>query len=206
MGYGQAKWDEPPIIELSKPGKVGFHTLSSSKERDAALESIPLKLRRATPLLLPEVSEIEVVRHFTRLSQENFGVDLGLYPLGSCTMKYNPKLCDLVAASHKIQELHPYQDLRTVQGILQILYEAANFLANIVGMQKITLQPAAGAHGEFTGVMLIRAYHPTELTQSEMRSLSLIQPMVPILPAQQWPVTKWLRFPQIQRAAWTRRR
>ncbi|MGA2791233.1 MAG: aminomethyl-transferring glycine dehydrogenase subunit GcvPB [Candidatus Bathyarchaeia archaeon] len=159
MGYAQAKWDEPPIIELSQPGKVGFHTLSSSEERDAALESVPLKLRRVTPMLLPEVSEIEVVRHFTRLSQENFGVDLGLYPLGSCTMKYNPKLCDLIAASHKIQELHPYQDLRTVQGILQILYEAANFLANIVGMKKITLQPAAGAHGEYTGVMLMRAYH-----------------------------------------------
>lgn len=108
---------------------------------------------------MPEVSEIEVVRHFTRLSQENFGVDLGIYPLGSCTMKYNPKLCDVIAASHKIQELHPYQDLKTVQGILQILYEAAEFLAKIVAMKKITLQPAAGAHGEYAGVMLMRAYH-----------------------------------------------
>ncbi len=86
-------------------------------------------------------------------------MDLGIYPLGSCTMKYNPKICDAIAASHKIQELHPYQDQRTVQGILQILYEASDFLAKIVGMDKITLQPAAGAHGEYTGVMLMRAYH-----------------------------------------------
>ncbi len=159
MVYSQAKWDEPPIIEMSQRGKIGFHQLSSAQESDAALKAVPSKLRRATPPPLPEISEVEVIRHFTRLSQENFGVDLGIYPLGSCTMKYNPKLCDLIAASHKIQELHPYQDLRTVQGILQVLYETAKFLANIVGMQKITLQPAAGAHGEYTGVMLMRAYH-----------------------------------------------
>jgi len=116
-------------------------------------------LRRSTPPSLPELSEIEVIRHYTRLSQENFGVDLGLYPLGSCTMKYNPKVCDLLAASHKIQELHPYQDQRTVQGILQLLFEAADSLAKIVGVQKMTLQPAAGAHAEYTGLMLMRAYH-----------------------------------------------
>jgi glycine dehydrogenase subunit 2 len=157
--YAQAKWDEPLIIELSHIGKIGFHQLLSTQESKDALEAVPGKLRRAAPPSLPEISEIEVIRHFTRLSQENFGVDIGIYPLGSCTMKYNPKLCDLIAASHKIQELHPNQDLRTVQGILQILYEAADFLANIVGMKKITLQPAAGAHGEYTGVMLMRAYH-----------------------------------------------
>jgi len=157
--YAQARWDEPLIIELSQRGKVGFHHPSSDQESENVLEAVPPRLRRSTLPSLPEVSEIEVVRHYTRLSQENFGVDLGIYPLGSCTMKYNPKVCDLIAASHKIQELHPYQDLRTVQGILQTLYEAADFLAKIVGMQKITLQPAAGAHGEYTGVMLMRAYH-----------------------------------------------
>ncbi len=159
MGFAQARWDEPNIIELSRPGKVGFHEASSAQASLAALKTVPNKLRRVTEPLLPEVSEIEVVRHFTRLSQENFGVDLGIYPLGSCTMKYNPKVCDLIAASHKVQELHPYQDLKTVQGILQVLYEAADFLANIVAMKKITLQPAAGAHGEYTGVLLMRAYH-----------------------------------------------
>ncbi len=159
MAYAQARWNERTLIELSRPGKVGFHETASAQESSAALKAVPSKLRRLAPPSLPEVSEIEVIRHFTRLSQENFGVDLGIYPLGSCTMKYNPKICDLIAASHKIQELHPYQDLKTVQGILQVLYEASDFLANIVAMKKITLQPAAGAHGEYTGVMLIRAYH-----------------------------------------------
>jgi len=157
MVYLQSRWDEPLIKEQSRQGKIGFHELSIDPA--AILREVPQKLRRSVPPPLPEVSEIEVVHHYTRLSQENFGVDLGLYPLGSCTMKYNPKICDLIAASHKIQELHPYQDTRTVQGILQVLYEASDFLAKIVGMQRITFQPAAGAHGEYTGVMLMRAYH-----------------------------------------------
>lgn len=159
MAYSQARWNEPNIIDLSRPGKVGFQPAISAEQREAALNAVPSNVRRRVPLSLPEVSEVEVVRHFTRLSQENFGVDLGMYPLGSCTMKYNPKVCDAIAASHKIQELHPYQDLRAVQGILQILYEAADALANIVGVNKITFQPAAGAHGEYTGVVLMRAYH-----------------------------------------------
>lgn len=157
MVYSQARWDEPPIKSLSAHGQIGFH--KQAPDPSPALNTIPKKLRRSSPPSLPELSEIEVIRHYTRLSQENFGVDLGLYPLGSCTMKYNPKICDLLAASHKIQELHPYQDQRTVQGILQLLYEAADSLAKIVGVQKMTLQPAAGAHGEYTGLMLMRAYH-----------------------------------------------
>jgi glycine cleavage system P protein (glycine dehydrogenase) subunit 2 len=157
MAYSQARWNEPPIKSLSGHGQIGFH--KQIPDPSATLTTIPRKLRRSSPPSLPELSEIEVIRHYTRLSQENFGVDLGLYPLGSCTMKYNPKVCDLLAASHKIQELHPYQDQRTVQGILQLLYEAADSLAKIVGVQKMTLQPAAGAHGEYTGLMLMRAYH-----------------------------------------------
>ena len=157
MVFAQARWDEPLIIQLSRVGKIGFHE-SPSYDR-TVLDLIPSRLRRKQPPSLPEVSEIEVVRHYTRLSQQNFGVDLGIYPLGSCTMKYNPKICDAIAASHKIQELHPYQDERTAQGILQILYETSDFLGKIVGMDKITLQPAAGAHGEYTGVLLMRAYH-----------------------------------------------
>jgi len=157
MVYAQARWDEPPIKSLSAHGQIGFH--KQAPDPSPALNTIPRKLRRSSPPSLPELSEIDVIRHYTRLSQENFGVDLGLYPLGSCTMKYNPKICDLLAGSHKIQELHPYQDQRTVQGILQLLYEAADSLAKIVGVQKMTLQPAAGAHGEYTGLMLMRAYH-----------------------------------------------
>ncbi len=159
MVYAQARWDEPLIIDLSQQGKVAFHELISEQDSKRALNTIPQRLRRAAPPSLPEVSEIEVIRHYTRLSQENFGVDLGIYPLGSCTMKYNPKVCDMIAGSHKIQELHPYQDVKSVQGILQILYEAVDFFAKIVGMEKITPQPAAGAQGEYVGVMLMRAYH-----------------------------------------------
>ena len=159
MVYSQSKWDELPINRYSQHGKIGYHQLLDAKPVLESLNSIPSAIKRVTPPPLPELSEIEVIRHYTRLSQENFGVDLGLYPLGSCTMKYNPKICDVLAASHKIQELHPYQDERTAQGILQVLYEASDFLAKIVGMQKITLQPAAGAHGEYTGIMLMRAYH-----------------------------------------------
>ena len=156
MSFAQAKWNEPLINRFSEHGKVGYQTLSAGGQITA--DFIPKKLRRSTPPALPEVSEIEVVRHYTRLSQENFGVDLGLYPLGSCTMKYNPKVCDLIAASHKIQELHPYQHQRAVQGILALLYEACDRLAKVVGVEKMTLQPAAGAQGEYTGLLLIRAY------------------------------------------------
>ena len=155
MAYAQARWNEPLIIQLSHKGKVGFHESQTASKA----ASVPQRIRRTNPPQLPEVSEVEVIRHYTRLSQENFGVDLGIYPLGSCTMKYNPKICDAIAASTKIAEAHPYQDPKTVQGILQVMYETAGFLADIVGMDKITLQPAAGAHGEYTGVLLIRAYH-----------------------------------------------
>jgi len=155
LAYAQARWDEPLIIKLSQSGKIGYH--QSPDGLDSG--SIPQKVRRSRPAVLPEVSEIEVVRHYTRLSQMNFGVDLGIYPLGSCTMKYNPKVCDAVSANHKILDLHPYQEEMTVQGILQILHETAAYLAEIVGMEKITFQPAAGAHGEYTGVLLMRAYH-----------------------------------------------
>jgi glycine cleavage system P protein (glycine dehydrogenase) subunit 2 len=159
LSYAQARWNEPLIIKLSRQGKIGYHSFLTDDRRKALQDHIPSKIRRKVPPLLPEVSEIEIIRHYTRLSQENYGVDIGIYPLGSCTMKYNPKVCDTIAGSHKMQELHPYQDPRTLQGILQIMYETSKFLANIVGMDNITLQPAAGAHGEYTGVMLMRAYH-----------------------------------------------
>ena len=150
--FTQARWEEPLIIQLSHP-RIDQPQVRNSES------DLPEKVRRRNPPSLPEVTEIEVIRHYTRLSQQNFGVDLGIYPLGSCTMKYNPKLCDLIASSSKMQEIHPYQDQKTIQGILQIMYETSSFLADIVGVEKITLQPSAGAHGEYTGVMLMRAYH-----------------------------------------------
>jgi len=154
MTFRQAHWDEPLIIERSSEGRVGFSLPSLEAPVD-----IPRALLRNRPPRLPEVSETEVIRHYLRLSQENYGVDSGIYPLGSCTMKYNPKLLDRLTATHKIQDLHPLQDNGSVQGILRILYELSESLAEIVGLNKVSLQPAAGAHGEFAGATIMRAYH-----------------------------------------------
>jgi glycine dehydrogenase subunit 2 len=125
-----------------------------------SLESmIPSHLLRIEPAPLPEVSEIEVVRHYTHLSQRNFGVDTGFYPLGSCTMKYNPKLNEDMAMLSGFARIHPLQPEETVQGAIELMYELEQYLAEISGMARVTLQPSAGAHGELTGLMLIKAYH-----------------------------------------------
>ncbi len=152
----QAKWDEPLIFELSRPGRVGY-TLPKPIE-DVEVE-IPEKMRRKSRLDLPELSEPEVVKHYTRLSEMNYGVDSGIYPLGSCTMKYNPKINEEIASHPGVAYVHPYQDERTVQGALKIMWELEGWLREITGMDRFTLQPSAGAHGEFTGVSIIRAYH-----------------------------------------------
>jgi glycine dehydrogenase subunit 2 len=110
-------------------------------------------------LPLPEVSEVELVRHFTRLSQMNHAVDTGFYPLGSCTMKYNPKVNDEAVRLPGFMHIHPYQDEMTVQGALGLMYDMQQYMGEIAGLPGVTLQPAAGAHGEFTGMLIIRAYH-----------------------------------------------
>ena len=106
----------------------------------------------AQDLPLPEVSENEVVRHFTKLSQLNYGVDIGFYPLGSCTMKYNPKVNEAAARLHGFSQIHPFQPEETVQGALHLMYQLQEFLSEIGGFAGTTLQPAAGAHGELTGI------------------------------------------------------
>ncbi len=111
---------------------------------------------------LPELSEIEIIRHFTRLSTWNYAIDLGMYPLGSCTMKYNPRVNELVSRLEGIAEAHPYQPEHLSQGVLQIIRTLQECLIEITGMDTITLQPAAGAHGEFTGILLTRAYHQSK--------------------------------------------
>ena len=145
------------IFEISKPGRVGYQL----PELDLpALENlIPEDFLRTEAPPLPQVSEIDLVRHFTKLSQKNHGVDSGFYPLGSCTMKYNPKINEDLANLPGLSQIHPYQPEETVQGALQILKETEDFLAEIGGMDRVTLQPAAGAHGELTGLLIIRAYH-----------------------------------------------
>ncbi|WP_455285872.1 aminotransferase class V-fold PLP-dependent enzyme, partial [[Eubacterium] cellulosolvens] len=157
MTFKQARWNEPLVIERSSKGHVGFSIPSQSHEPSSV--GVPSELLRKTPPLLPELSETEVIQHYIRLSQQNYGVDLGIYPLGSCTMKYNPKLADRVVGTHRLQDLHPLQNEESVQGILRILYELSVWLAEIVGLSKVSLQPAAGAHGEFAGTMIIRAFH-----------------------------------------------
>jgi glycine dehydrogenase subunit 2 len=161
--YHQASWDEPLLIEKSQPGKIGHLPMRASHDErklvGSVLNNIPETLRRSGAPLLPELSEPEVIRHFTRLSQENFSPDLGIYPLGSCTMKYNPKSSELAVQTHKLEKLHPEQDESTVQGTLGLMYDLERMLAEITGMSRITLQPAAGAHGEYLGCLIMRAYH-----------------------------------------------
>ena len=111
---------------------------------------------------LPELSEIEIIRHFTRLSTWNYAIDLGMYPLGSCTMKYNPRVNEFVSRLEGIAEAHPYQPEALSQGALQVIRQLQDCLIEITGMDAITMQPAAGAHGEFTGILLARAYHESK--------------------------------------------
>ncbi len=161
--YRQARWDEPLIIDRSQPGKIGHLPMRPSememKKSGDVFGLIPTALRRKGPPPLPEVSEPEVVRHFVRLSQENYSPDLGIYPLGSCTMKYNPKSSELAVQTAKLEKLHPEQDESTVQGILALMFHLERMLAEITGMSRMTLQPAAGAHGEYLGCLITRAFH-----------------------------------------------
>lgn len=144
---------EPVIYELSSPGREG----AALPNCDVPLTPLPSNARQS--LNLPEVSEVDVVRHFTRLSQKNYCVDLGLYPLGSCTMKYNPKVNEDAIKLPGLMHIHPYQDAETVQGALQLMFELQQYLGEISGLPGVTLQPAAGAQGELTGILIIRAYH-----------------------------------------------
>ncbi|MCD6121755.1 MAG: aminomethyl-transferring glycine dehydrogenase subunit GcvPB [Spirochaetales bacterium] len=146
--------NEKLIFEMSKKGRSGSFIPECTDT-----SCIPSEYLRDKPPKLPSVPENEVVRHFVRLSMLNHGVDKGTYPLGSCTMKYNPKVNEKAARFKAFSNLHPYQDEDSVQGILKILYELGEDLQAISGMDGITLQPAAGAHGELTGILMCRAYH-----------------------------------------------
>jgi glycine dehydrogenase subunit 2 len=150
---------EKLIFELSRKGRKGY-SLSGNEFPEVPLETIiPSKFLRTTPAELPEVPESEVVRHFVRLSNLNYHVDKNMYPLGSCTMKYNPKINDYTCDIPGFSALHPLQPGETTQGALQLMYELAEMLREIAGMAAVTLQPAAGAHGELTGILLIKKYH-----------------------------------------------
>ncbi|MCD8508723.1 MAG: aminomethyl-transferring glycine dehydrogenase subunit GcvPB [Bacillus sp. (in: Bacteria)] len=151
--------DQALIFEISKEGRVG-HSLPELDIPEVDVNDLlPSEFQRTEAPELPEASELQIVRHYTALSNRNHGVDSGFYPLGSCTMKYNPKINEDVARFPGFAHIHPYQAEETIQGALELMYKLQNTLAEITGMDEVTLQPAAGAHGEWTGLMLIRAFH-----------------------------------------------
>jgi glycine dehydrogenase subunit 2 len=147
--YRSAIFEEPLLNELS--------TLESKKIKP--ITCIPTSLQRKKNIDIPTLDETQIIRHFHRLSQMNYGIDSGMYPLGSCTMKYNPKICEEIASWDKFTNTHPCQDISTVQGNLQVMFELERMLCEITAMDYFCLQPAAGAHGEFLGLLLTRAYH-----------------------------------------------
>ena len=151
--------DQPLIFELSKTGRIGFSLPEMDVPEVDVNSLLPEGYLRVDEPELPEVSELDIMRHYTGLSNRNHGLDSGFYPLGSCTMKYNPKINENVARFNGFAHLHPLQDESSTQGALELLYDLQQHLIEITGMDEVTLQPAAGAHGEWTGLMLIRAYH-----------------------------------------------
>ena len=136
-----------------------YNLSGECKEDIDSPKKIPSSLRRTKSVDIPNLDETQVIRHFHHLSQRNFGIDTGMYPLGSCTMKYNPKINEEIASWPQFACLHPYQHESTVQGTLQMMYDLEQMLSELTGMDAFTLQPAAGAHGEFLGMLLARAYH-----------------------------------------------
>ncbi|MBW4837880.1 MAG: aminomethyl-transferring glycine dehydrogenase subunit GcvPB, partial [Paenibacillaceae bacterium] len=151
--------DDLLIFERSRPGRVGYSLPECDVPAVPKEELVPQGMLRSEGLAFPEVYEVDVIRHYTALSRRNFGVDNGFYPLGSCTMKYNPKVNEDVARYPGLSKIHPYQPEESVQGALELMYRLQKDLAGLTGMDEVTLQPAAGAHGEWTGLMMIRAYH-----------------------------------------------
>jgi len=147
---------QPTLFERSRPGRGGDKIPHPPKD---ALDRLPAAQRRTTPAALPEMNEPDVVRHYINLSQLNHAIDTGFYPLGSCTMKFNPKLNEWAARLPGFAGLHPLAPDEIAQGTLELLWELEQALAEIAGMRAVTLQPAAGAQGELTGILMIRAYH-----------------------------------------------
>ena len=152
------KYYDRLIFEISKDGRKGY-TLPENQLSKYSVDDLPSSLLREEKAQLPEVSELDVVRHYTNVSNKNFGVETGFYPLGSCTMKYNPKMNDEIAGLPAFSSLHPLQSDETVQGALEVYYKLAQSLSEISGLAEYTLNPYAGSHGELIGLMIMRQYH-----------------------------------------------
>lgn len=158
-GLSVHKDNQPLIFEITKEGRVGYSLPELDIPEVDLTSLLPEGLLREELAELPEVSELDIMRHYTALSKRNHGVDSGFYPLGSCTMKYNPKINESVARFPGFANIHPLQDEETVQGAMELMYDLQEHLIEITGMDEVTLQPAAGAHGEWTALMMIRAFH-----------------------------------------------
>ncbi|MDO5716168.1 MAG: aminomethyl-transferring glycine dehydrogenase subunit GcvPB [Tissierellia bacterium] len=164
---------EQMIFDISTPGRTAYKLPKLDVEELELKNLFPEKFLATEEPELPEVNEVDIVRHYTNLSNKNYGVDTGFYPLGSCTMKYNPKINEEMASLPGFASLHPYQDEDQVQGALELMYNLQESLREIVGMDACTLQPAAGAQGELTGILLIRAYHES---RGDMKRDKIIVP------------------------------
>ena len=165
--------DEKLIFEMSQCGRKAYSLPACDVPEQDINRLIPVECLRKSGPEMPEVAEVDIIRHFTRLSKRNYGVDFGFYPLGSCTMKYNPKINEDMAQLKGFTRVHPYQDEETVQGCLELMHRTDRMLAEITGMERVSLQPAAGAHGEMTGLMMIKEYHKS---RGEMHRNRIIVP------------------------------
>jgi glycine dehydrogenase subunit 2 len=162
--FHQAKWDEEVIFELSTPGERGMHVPPVEQEiADSVgdgISQVPASIRRLTPPALPEVGQMRVLKHYLRLSQQNLGADFNVdIGQGTCTIKYNPKINEQIASSPKAREIHPHQDESTVQGALRVMYEVDQFLREISGMDRFSLQPSSGSHAILTMAAIVHKYH-----------------------------------------------
>ena len=165
--------DERLIFEKSVEGRIGYSLPQNDVPKVDLGETFGVDLLRKTSPAIPEVSEVDVVRHYTLLSQRNYGVDSGFYPLGSCTMKYNPKINEDIASLDGFTQVHPLQNPISSQASLEVLYHMDQYLSEILGMERVTLQPAAGAQGEMTGLMIIKAYH---MSRKDEKRVKIIVP------------------------------
>ena len=162
--FHEAKWDEQIIFEMSVPGERGVLVPKAEQEIEATVgdgvSAIPLNLRRKIPAALPEVNQMRVNRHFMHLSQETLGTDVNIdISLGTCTMKYSPKVQEHLCRLPDIADIHPLQDPDTLQGVLEIYYKVEHFLKEISGLDRFTFQPGGGAHAIYANASIIRAYH-----------------------------------------------
>ena len=181
--------NEDLIFEKSSPGKKAYKLPPLDVPEVDPAELLGENVREDLGQM-PEVSEIEIIRHYTRISTWNYAVDHGMYPLGSCTMKYNARVNEYVARLTGLAEAHPYQPERVTQGALRILKMLSEQLIEITGMDAITLQPAAGAHGELTGILMVRAYLESQ-RQSRARRFSFPTRRTALIPRRRrWPATR----------------